>query len=231
MPADSQPIPESKPEDSSGTSAKVTTPVADETNTLQKREPAPEMRSAPEKPVEVKQTAYSSILDRFRTYTGDKTPAAMTALFTQNIAPRIRQEPPIAVSDGKTTVKILFTSQSSETNAPSFSLNGAKMISLKNGDGPRSWSLEALPQAGATKAFVTILTSASVMEFPLTIVPALRDAAVIPKDFTAFLKDTGAKPPRYDLNGDGIHDYQDNFIYTAHHLLRKAASAEQKSNK
>jgi hypothetical protein len=40
-------------------------------------------------------------------------------------------------------------------------------------------------------------------------------------DFAQFLKDGSEPKPKRDLNGDGRHDYQDDFIYTVNYLIVK----------
>ena len=180
---------------------------------------------APE-PADVKQTVYSGVLDRFRTYQGERTPPIMVALFSKAIAANITQEPAIAVSDGTTLVRLTVDLSAIKGGSPNFALTGAKLVSLNKGAESGLWLLEALPQANAVKASVTILNSNSVMEFPLTIVPP---AAVSKNqaDFADFLKDSGVNVPKHDLNGDGRHDYLDDYIYTAHYLINTQTAGKK----
>ena len=171
---------------------------------------------------------YGSVLDRFRTYQGEKSPALMTALFTKTVAASIRQEPTIAVSNGKTNVVIIADLTAAAGASPNFALSGARMVSLKKDDESGKWVLEALPQANSLTASVTILNANSVIEFPLTVVPPVAGVSAQEADFAAFLKDNGAKPPKHDLNGDGRHDYLDDFIYTAHYLIKKNSGQQPK---
>jgi hypothetical protein len=170
----------------------------------------------------VVQAAYTGIMERFRTYQGARTPAAMTALF-QPIANTIRQEPAIAISDGKTKIRLFVDLPSRNATAPNFALTGAKMVSLKRGDGPGKWVVEAAFNKNAIKVSFTILQGNSVLEFPVTVVPPTAAVSGKEADFALFLKDSGVKGAKFDLNADGRHDYLDDYIYTAHYLMIKGA--------
>ena len=69
-----------------------------------------------------------------------------------------------------------------------------------------------------------ILTDSDAIDYPLTLAPPVKDITALEADFAAFLKDSGAKPPKHDLNGDGVHDYLDNYIYTANYLSKKSTA-------
>lgn len=189
----------------------------------------PDVEKAPETiaPEVVKQTVYSGVVERFRMYQGAKTPENMVALFSKAVSPSVRQEPDVVVSDGKATVRVVVDSSATNGTSTSFALIGAKLVSLKKEDNSDSWVLDALPQANSLKGIITILNSRSVIEFPLTVVPPVAAVSAQQADFAAFLKDSGAKSPIHDLNGDGLHDYLDDFIYTAHYLIATRATAKK----
>lgn len=221
MPADNQPKGEIKPSEPPANvpPPAIPAPIENEKRTV---EPPPvEQTVEPAQAAQAKQITYSSVLKRFRSYQGEKKPAAMMALFSEPVAPTIRQEPYPAISNGSTNIKISVDLPSTGRTAPNFSLTGAKMISLKRDDKSGSWILEVLPQTGALKAMVTILSGSSIIDYPLTIVPPVADFSPAEANFAAFLKDSGAKPAKHDLNGDGKHDFKDDFIYTGHYLIRK----------
>ena len=184
----------------------------------------PEVKTdAAAKPQEIKISSYTSVLERFQSYQGEKSPAIMVALFKKPVATSIRQEPAIAISDGKINVRIIAEAPANESTSPNFALTGAKMISLKKDDKSGSWILEALPQAKSLKATVTILAGGSVIDFPFTLVPPVSGVFLEETEFAAFLKDSNTKSPKFDLNSDGRHDYLDDYIYTAHYLIKKSA--------
>jgi hypothetical protein len=224
MPADVQTRSESKQADATGVPAQISELAA-----AKPVEPPADSKpvAEPQKPVEVKMTSYKGVLDNFRTYKGERSPAIFIALFNKEITPTIRQEPAVALSDGKTPLKLRVTLEKAVDKSPTFSLNGAKLVSL-NRDASSTWIIEALPQAGIMRATMTIMTDSDIIEYPLTLAPPIKDISPAEANFTVFLKDSGATPPKRDLNGDGRHDYLDDFIYTANYLMRKSASGKIK---
>ncbi len=177
------------------------------------------------KPEAVTSTSYRGVLENFREYKGERSPAAIVALFTKEITSTIRQEPAVALSDGKTPLNILIKLESAGDKSPNISLNGAKLVSLSR-DASFNWVIVALPQAGTVQASLTVLTDSELIEYPLTLAPPAEGVSAIEADFAGFLSDSGALPPKRDLNGDGRHDYLDDFIYTAHYLKKKSAAGK-----
>jgi len=168
-------------------------------------------------------------LDTFSAYRGEKSPVILVALIGREVSPIIRQEPAVALSDGKKTLKIMAYLGLGDGNSPNFALNGADLISLSRSPAPSTdWIIEALPRAGSTRASLTILTNNEMIDYPLTLAPPVAGISGLDADFSAFLKDSGAWPPKHDLNGDGRHDYLDDFIYTANYLAARAHKNEKK---
>lgn len=208
---------DTKPAETTGTPV---TPDAETTSATTAAEPPAEQPEVakleePKKAEEVKVTTYSGVVERFRTYQGEKSPAILAALFKKEVAPAIRQEPPVALSDGKTNVTIIAALSSRDGKSPNFALNGAKLVSLKKDEESDKWIIEALPLEKALKVSLTILNGHEVIEYPLTVAPALSDIASSEAGFSSFLKNKTT-----DLNGDGKHDYIDDFIYTANYLVQ-----------
>jgi hypothetical protein len=224
MPADVQNRSESKPADAAGVPVQISEPAA-----AKPVEPPAEAIPAaePQKPVEVKMTSHKGVLDNFRVYKGEKSPAIFIALMNKEITSAVRQEPAVALSDGKTPLKLLVKLETVSDKSPNFSLNGAELVSL-NRDASSTWIIEALPQAGITRASLTILTDSDIIEYPLTLAPPVEGVSTAEAGFAVFLKDSGAATPKRDLNGDGRHDYLDDFIYTANYLVSKAAAGKTK---
>jgi hypothetical protein len=200
--------------------------------TRQVKSPMEEKRAEPVEPVDAKQTQtiHGSVLDRFRTYQGEKTPEILIALFTKEVSPAFRQEPAIAVSDGTAVIRVKVDFSALKGTSTSFALSGAKMVSLKKEDDSNIWVLDTLPQANSLKATVSVMNGASIIEFPLTVVPPAVGVSSSRAEFAAFLKDSAAKAPKHDLNGDGRHDYLDDYIYTAHYLI-KTGTIEKNTRK
>jgi hypothetical protein len=202
-------------------------------------ETAPERESpAAESPAashENKIVAYQSVLERFREFKGEKTPKSLGALFDAASIPGVRQEPAIALSDGKTRVKISIQNLSTGKEAPNFALKGAKLIALEKKGG--AWLIEALPEMKAHEAAITVLHDGSRTDIPLTVAPPL-EAGNAPAGglseagFKLFLKQRGTdKSPRFDLNGDGVRNYIDDYIFTANHILKISQKPDKLSGK
>lgn len=168
-------------------------------------------------------TVIKGALDNFSTYKGEKTPAKLSALLNRQDTAAIRQEPAFALSDGTTAVKIAAELKNVGDRSPNFALHGARLVSLKRDDASFTWVIEALPQAGVMQATLTILTESEIIEYPLTVAPVVAGISPAEADFVIFLKDSGAAVPKRDLNGDGKHDYLDDFIYTVNFLSKKSS--------
>lgn len=177
---------------------------------------------ASDKLLDSKYTVYKGILERFRVFTGEKNPKNLMALFSEQVAAAISQEPPIALSDGVKTVTLKVDLGESGI-APNFALRGATLKSLSKDGG--KWVVVVLPEARRTEAVLIIAAGERMIEYPLTVAPAVdvnidKKDAVTEKDFILFLKERGTeKAPRFDLNGDGKRDYVDEFIFTANYLV------------
>lgn len=143
---------------------------------------------------ENKFVVYKSVLERFREYKGEKSPKALVALFSAEPMPGIRQEPAIALSDGKARVTVFIQLPSAGKEAPNFSIKKAKLISLKmDGD---SWVVEALPDEKVYEAAITVLNNGSMMEIPLTVAPPMNTNIIKAgnlgeAEFNLFLKEKG----------------------------------------
>jgi hypothetical protein len=166
-----------------------------------------------------------SVLDRFKDFTGERTAAALTALFAPATPGGFTQTPAIALADGTSTLTVTLAGDPAAKDDPNFSLIRVRLVSLKrNEDG--GWTIEAKPAKGTVAAAVAVSRSNVVTEYPLTVVPPadvktdISQPGVTDADFALFLKERGTdKEPRFDMNGDGKRDYIDDYIYTANYLL------------
>lgn len=224
MPSDVQGKSDPKPVDS------VSVPIQSiEPPAVKPADPPAEVKplAAPQKQEPVKITSYKGVLESFRVFNGKKTPASYTALYNKEITPAIRQEPAVALSDGKTPLNILIKLDTAGDKSPNFSLNGARLVSLSKDDSLK-WTVVVLPKTGTLQAGLTILTDSDMIEYPLTVAPPIEGVSAVEADFAAFLADSGASPSTRDLNGDGRHDYLDDFIYTANYLMKRSADGTAK---
>ncbi|UFS70218.1 hypothetical protein LPW11_20380 [Geomonas sp. RF6] len=165
-------------------------------------------------------------LENFRTFTGEATPHSLLALLKSAAPMDLVQEPAVAIADGKATVKVKVKVPGEK--APNFALNAARTVSVALVEG--GYQLEIQPVNGALQASIMVVTGSSLTEMPLTVAPPAdvdldRSGKVTEGDFALFLTDRGKPAPsRFDLNGDGRHDYMDDYIFTANYF---AAIAKQ----
>lgn len=178
-------------------------------------------------PEKKKVMAYQSVLEKFKEYKGKKTPEALMALFSPQVG-QPKQEPRIALADGKTTVKVLLELNPKGENN-NFLLDGVSLVSLNNKD-KNFWIAELLPDTRAYEATISIPRNNQWYVFPLTIAPPMdvnidRFANTLTDaDFRLYLKNKGTiKAPRFDLNNDGVRNYIDDYIFTANYLSQRPA--------
>jgi cohesin domain-containing protein len=180
-----------------------------------------------QQPVQKKYAAYPSVVEKFRTFSGAPTAEKLAALFVQSKELPYEQVPPIVLTDGNQTVKLIVRMEQLSKSAPNFALENAKMLSLNKGE-QGEWIIEALPKKGVHEALLTLLNNESTTNIPLTVAPPLSAEqlgalrGLTEKDFSQYLKERGTKDvPRYDLNKDGKRDYLDDYIFTANYLVAK----------
>lgn len=228
LPSDAQPKSEPKPqEDSPAKLPPLETEIPSADVAPRKREATEEQPAASVKVSEPKQVSYASVLDRFKKFDGQRTPSAMMALFASSVAPELRQDPVVSIADGKSSFRV-YVKLPKEAATPSLTLSGSSLVSMDRDAETGELVLDVLPTNNGATASVTIMTEQTIATFPLTTVPLVADVAT-EAAFAAFLKDNGAKKPKFDLNGDGVHDYRDDYIYTGNYLIKKAAKQSKPS--
>ncbi len=179
---------------------------------------------------EAKIYTQKSVLDLFREYRGERTSGALLSLFEKESMIGFRQEPSVALADGKSTVKVIFISPPGNRTASDIAVMGARLISLtRDPDNTNTWIAELLPARGEYRISLVVPMEKIVMIYPVTVAPRVNLAAAAPgpaapADFDRFLTDQGTK--NADLNGDGRHDYIDDYIFAvnylaSHHLSRR----------
>ena len=182
----------------------------------------------PKKAEELKRIGYVSVLDRFKSYKGDRNPHILAELFSKAVDSAITQEPLITAADGTSTVKLKVLLDQKDDTAPNFAASAAKIVSLKSDETSGRWIIELLPAKGTMTASLSILAGSRLMEIPLVAVPPVKSIDFSAKEIAAFIKDYGADKPLYDFNKDGRHDYIDDYIYAGNLLLsgKKAGAAK-----
>jgi hypothetical protein len=171
-----------------------------------------------------------SVLERFRDYNGERTPAALMALFDQKLTIGFRQDPPVVLSDGKTVVRFRFVSTPERENISDVALTGARVVAaMKDPETTNTWIIVALPEKGTDEAAMALLQRGVLMVFPAAVAPQLdidlnKSGDVTEEDFRMFLNERGTlRAPAYDLNGDGVRDFRDDYLFTANYLALNPA--------
>jgi len=216
--------PEEKKDQTAAASQAETSPAGDTAAAV--KEPGassagPKGITASLEPQKKKVQQFMSALERFRKHRKERTAKAFLSFFDQDEATGFRQEPPVALSDGKTTVKVFFVVPASGSTSPDYVLRGAKLVSLKQ-DAERSntWVLEAQPEKGEYEASLMVSQGDVILEYPLTLAPKItvneKSKTVTDEDFSRYLSGK-----RRDLNSDGKRDYLDDYIFTANFIAAK----------
>jgi len=189
------------------------------------------------KPMARELYAQKSILDRFRQYKGKRTPEAFVALFEQDGMFWCRQDPPVALSDGKTVVRVTFISTPGNKTPADVAVMGARLISLKKDpDNTNTWVAELAPEKGECRASIVVFQGEAKMVYPLTIAPKAamdrsQSGTMTKKDFSRYFTERGpAAATQFDANKDGKQDYIDDYIITANYLAAAGTAQNRKSN-
>jgi exosortase H (IPTLxxWG-CTERM-specific) len=112
-----------------------------------------------------------SVLEQIRSFSGERTPAALARLFERSDSMFI-QEPPILISDGSETLRITIRTKGRSERAPQFYISGGSCIGLTNGD-DGAWILEIVPEQGNLASSVSVLSGNEMIEYPLAVAPPL----------------------------------------------------------
>lgn len=163
--------------------------------------------------------AGTTVIERFRTFTGSRSVGSFVSLFNVQIAPNVTQDPPVAISDGVSAVMLTAKLATKENVTPTFALQGARLSSLRRSD-DGAWVLNVVPTKGRLDSVVSALVDPGVVEIPLTVAPTLppailRDFPLTPEGFQLFIADSTVKA---DVNGDGKRDFVDDFIFSANYV-------------
>jgi len=169
------------------------------------------------------QIVFKGVVDRFKTYRGDKSLPIMSALFSKDISKFIHQNPAIALSDGNSTITISVDISNINQNSPNFALENATVLSVKKEGKSGRWTVVAKPEFNTWTATLSIIAGGESFEYPLTVAPRL-DSSIITDQAGWNNFQSGKRSQQellYDFNKDGIRNYIDEYIFVANHLARK----------
>jgi len=163
-----------------------------------------------------------SMLEQFRLLPAEVNVTAMTSILSTRGVGLFKQDPPIAIADGKSVVRVLIFGVASD-KAPNFAFHAVRSVSLSVV--PDGWLVEARPEKGAVAASISMLLNGNLQNFPLIVSPAAKvdldgSGQVSRYDFRLFIRERGTERAP-DLNRDGKRDYLDDYIFTANYLVAK----------
>jgi hypothetical protein len=124
--------------------------------------------------------AAGSVLRRFERYRGKRGVREFAELFARR-DPRLSQEPAVALSDGKTPVKVTLTVTE---QVPDLVLDDAKLVVVEKGEGG-SLLVTLLPNAGSNGVSLLVMQGGELVELPLVVAAPLEVARAVGE--TAFM--------------------------------------------
>ena len=132
-------------------------------------ENAPRHSSGPE----LQLVSGGSVLQMFKNFRGERGLKAYIALFNPPPRRTYFQEPPVALSDGKTLVRVTLPAFPGSDGAPDVALYDARLVHLVKGEGS-DWVITALPNEGSWNARLIVKGATKLLEIPLVTAPPVR---------------------------------------------------------
>lgn len=160
-----------------------------------------------------------SVLQLFKDFRGERGLKAYVALFNPPPRRTYSQEPPVALSDGKTLVRVTLPAFPGSDGAPDVALYDARLVHLGKGEGS-DWVITALPNEGSWNARLIVKGAAKLMEIPLVTAPPVK----MPKEITegTFLPelDRFASKRRGSAQGEDVttRNFYFAYVFTANYL-------------
>jgi hypothetical protein len=130
-----------------------------------------------------------SALDSIRKLFRAPGPEEIAELFRSRGPGPFVQDPPVALSDGKSSIMLRAETACGPDRAPSFVLREAHCLELRP-VGDTGWALTVLPDQGAYAVTVSLLCADSVIEYPLLVAPLLSEYLATRPDATDTPLDT-----------------------------------------
>lgn len=193
-------------------------------------EPAPEYTPPVKKEKRPIPSPPANVLELFKTYKGEPALKSLKKLFVARGGEWIVQNPPVAPADGKSPVTLQLATDIFNEKAPNFSLKGVEMKGVVSAES--GWAIEVIPAKDSLNSSISIAFDDGVVEVQIVTLPPLPKSwdkvKLTEAEVNRFLADrTQGKSAKGDLNGDGLHDYKDDYILIGNYLL-KESSAEPK---
>jgi exosortase H (IPTLxxWG-CTERM-specific) len=122
--------------------------------------------------VPIKRRSLKGVLEQFLAVEGVRTSEVLAGLVERSGGGEYRQEPPLLIADGVATVRLVLLTSAAYKETPRFAIKGAEFNGfswLESGE----LAVDVLPEKGALKANVTIITADEQVDYPLTVAPPL----------------------------------------------------------
>lgn len=170
------------------------------------------------KKVMQKTIALKSVLNLFKDFRGTKSKDNFLSIFEQASYQGVKQTPKVVIADGKNIVTVSVDSMRL-AGSPSFILNGGELVAFSTEDD--KYNFDILPKENALEVSITVMVKNDIMIIPLVVTPKLNPKFLSKKKFDEktldlFLQEKNVI--KSDVNGDGIRDYIDEYIYTANYM-------------
>ena len=120
-----------------------------------------------------------SVLQLFQDFRGERGLKGYVALFNPPPRSSYSQEPPVALSDGKTLVRVTLPPFPGSDGVPDVALSDARLVHLGRGENS-DWVITALPNEGSWNARLLVKGAEKLMEIPLVTAPPVK----MPKEIT-----------------------------------------------
>jgi hypothetical protein len=169
-----------------------------------------------------------SVLQRFKEFKGERGLKTFVALFERPPRNASVQEPLVALSDGKTPVRLKLELQTKGGGAPNFALIDAELVHVQK-ESEKEWVITIMPQAGSWNSSLHVMIDEESSEFPLVVAPP----ATIRKEITerTFVTELDRFIVEQVGRGNGQNDpsrrvpYE--YIFTANYLARSEHQASR----
>jgi len=159
-----------------------------------------------------------SVLERFRRYDGEIGLKALAALFKRTGDAGNTQRPPIALSDGTSSVTISIKLNEKPNGSPGVALFDAKLVSVHKED-DATLVIVVVPSRDTADARLVLVTGTETLEFPLVVAPTVAISGnTNENNFVAGLnKYLSDQDPNMRLKEKS---YLYKYIFTANYLAR-----------
>jgi hypothetical protein len=165
-----------------------------------------------------------SVLERFKTFRGEKSLGSFSALFGNKNSVRVKQEPAVAISDGRSMVFVRIEMPQDVAHPIGIALSDARLLSKESGD--KKILITVLPREGTWDPRLVIISGQHMIDYPLVVAPPVALAEGLRAD--TFLEALQAyilnQPPALQREETR---YISEYIFTANYLAgreRKARS-------